>query len=124
MLSAVLSKWLPLLIALGVDCVFFINLCSWIFRCGCVSLWAGADMACNIHVAYAHMAHGRHCPFCAHGSAGQAVVMIAIIVPQVFVSLGAPWKWGVRAAAALALFPAVEGAAALIMGWADGYWNR
>jgi hypothetical protein len=115
---SVLTKWWPFVVSLAVDCVFFINLCSWIFKCGCQSLWNGADMACNIH-----MAHAKHCPFCAHGWKGQAVVMIAIIVPQLLVSLRAPWAWPVRLAATLALFPLVEGVAALALGWSDGYWS-
>jgi hypothetical protein len=106
-----------LILSFAADCLFFINLCSWIFKCGCRSLWAGADMACNIH-----MAHARHCPFCAHGSAGQALVMIAIIAPQLFITLRT-WTWPVRALAALAMFPLVEGSAALLLGWADKYWT-
>jgi hypothetical protein len=114
----VLSKWSPLALALGVDCLFFINLCSWIFKCGCKSLWAGADMACNIH-----MAHGKHCPFCAHGWPGQALIMAAIIAPQLLITLRAPWTWAVRLLAALAFFPIVEGFAAFAFGWSDGYWS-
>lgn len=114
-----LSKWSAFLLSLVVDCVFFINLCSWIFKCGCRSLWAGADMACNIH-----MAHGKHCPFCAHGWQGQAVVMIAIIAPQIFIAFRTPWKWPIRALAALAMFPLVESIAAFVLGRADGYWNH
>jgi hypothetical protein len=75
-------------------------------------------MACNIH-----MAHGKHCPFCAHGWQGQALVMTAIIVPQIFLTLRMPWSWFVRAAAVLAMFPLMEGIAALVIGWSDGYWN-
>jgi len=114
----VLSRWSPLALSLIVDSVFFINLCNWIFKCGCRSLWAGADLMCNIH-----MAHARHCPFCAHGSPGQAAVMIAIIAPQIFLSLRSQWSWPLRLVTALAMFPLVEGAAALVLGWADGYWN-
>jgi hypothetical protein len=114
----VLSKWSPFLLSLAADCIFFINLCSWIFKCGCRSLWAGADMACNIH-----MAHGKHCPFCAHGWKGQALVMIAILVPQLVIALRSPWPWLLRALAALAMFPLMEGLAALVLGWSDGYWN-
>jgi hypothetical protein len=75
-------------------------------------------MACNIH-----MTHGKHCPFCAHGWQGQAVVMAAIILPQLFLTLRA-WAWPVRVLAALAMFPLVEGAAALVLGSFDGYWTR
>jgi hypothetical protein len=76
-------------------------------------------MACNIH-----MAHGKHCPFCAHGWPRQALVMIAIIAPQVLISLKAPWMWALRAVAALAIFPVMEGIAALVLGWSDGYWSH
>lgn len=75
-------------------------------------------MACNIHVA-----HGKHCPFCAHGWQGQAAVMIAIIAPQLLITLRS-WTWPLRALAALAMFPIVEGLAALVLGWSDGYWSH
>ena len=29
--------------------VFFIDFCNLVYQCGCRSLWAGADAACNIH---------------------------------------------------------------------------
>ncbi len=49
-------------------------------------------MACNIH-----MAHAKHCPFCAHGWQGQAAVMIAIVAPQLFIALrDGSWNWPVR----------------------------
>ena len=76
-------------------------------------------MACNIH-----MAHAKHCPFCAHAWQGQALVMFAILVPQFLVSLRTPWSLPVRLLAALALFPIVEGLAAFAFGWADGYWTH
>jgi hypothetical protein len=115
---AVLSKWSPFVLSFAVDCLFFINLCAWIFKCGCHSLWAGADVVCNIHVE-----HGKHCPFCSHGWDGQALVMIAIMVPQLLVSLR-PWSWISRTLAALALFPVVEGLAGMVMGLVDGYWSH
>jgi hypothetical protein len=114
-----LNKWSPFILSLFVDCLFFINLCSWIFKCGCHSLWAGADVACNIH-----MADMKHCPFCAHDWQGQSLVMLAIAAPQILISVRAPWTWPVRLLAALALFPIVEGLAGLAFGWADGYWTH
>ncbi len=118
-MSAVLSKWSPFVLSFAVDCLFFINLCAWIFKCGCYSLWAGADVACNIH-----MALGKHCPLCAHGWLGQALVLIAIMVPQFLVSLRTPWTWIFRMLAAFALFPVVEGLAALVLRLWDGYWTN
>ena len=54
---------------------------------------------------------------------GQALVIVAIAVPQVLVSLR-PWPWLVRLLAALALFPLVEGLAAFVFGFTYGYWTR
>jgi hypothetical protein len=73
-------------------------------------------MACNIH-----MAHAKHCPFCAHGWQGQAIVMIAIVIPQVYVCMR-PWTWPLRLLAAVAMFPVMEGLAAVVLGWSDKYW--
>jgi len=115
----VLSKWSPFALSFAAGCVLFINVCAWIFKCGCVSLWAGAEMACNIH-----MAHAKHCPFCAHGWQGQALVMTAIAAPQLLISLHMRWTWLVRLLAALAVFPVVQGLIALVFGWVDGYWTR
>ncbi len=76
-------------------------------------------MACNIH-----MAHMKHCPFCAHGWQGQTIVMFAIVAPQFFLAVKTSWAWPVRLIAALAMFPIVEGLAALVLGWSDGYWSH
>ena len=109
----------PFLVSFTVTCVFFINFCAWIFQCGCRSLWAGADAACNIHTHGAH-----HCPWCSHGVAGQAIVMIAMCAPQLAVSLKAPWSWPVRTLVALAMFPAAGALAGLAFGLAGAYWTR
>jgi hypothetical protein len=55
---------------------------------------------------------------------GQALVMIAIMMPQFLVSLRMPWSWTVRLLAGLASFPVVEGLAALVLGLWDGYWTK
>jgi hypothetical protein len=101
--------------------LFFIDLCNFIYRCGCTSLWAGADAHCNIH----HQAGTKHCPWCSHGYAGYALFFGAIVAPQIWTALR--WKRGPLAAArlavVLALFPIAGGAVALIAGWYDGYWQ-
>lgn len=76
-------------------------------------------MACNIH-----MEHAKHCPFCAHDWEGQSLVTIAIVAPQLFISLRTPWTWLARLLAAFAMFPIVESLAALVLGWSDGYWSH
>ena len=108
----------PFLISFAVTCAFFINFCAWIFNCGCHSLWAGADAACNIH---AHA--GRHCPWCSHGYLGYAVVMALLCAPQFAVSVWTRWSWPLRTLAAVALFPATGVVVALAMGWSAGYWG-
>ena len=107
----------PFAISFSITSLFFINFCNLIFRCGCKSLWAGADAACNIHAQ-----HGHHCPWCSHGTAGYAVVMILICLPQLAVSL-LKRSWLVRTAIAVALFPLAGSGIALMFGWIDSYWS-
>jgi len=97
--------------------VFYINFCSFVFECGCKSLWAGAALTCNIHAA-----NGRHCPWCAHEKAGYAVLALMLLA-QIAISIQtskSPW---IRLAGAIAAFPAVGGVAALALGLWDGYWS-
>ncbi len=112
-----LAALLPFGISFAVTCTFFINLCAWIFQCGCHSLWAGADAACNVHAAT-----GPHCPFCSHGTTGYAAVMILVSAPQLGASLWRPWSLRVRTLAALALFPIMMVGIGLVWGWVEGYW--
>ena|SRR5581483_212500 len=111
-----LLRYSPFAISFCVTSVFFINFCNLIYRCGCRSLWAGADIACNIHVE-----HGHHCPWCSHGNAGYAIEMGLICVPQLLVSMTG-WSWKVRTLAALAMFPVAGLGVALMFGWIDSYW--
>ena len=103
----------------GTTCLFFINFCNWVFRCGCQSLWAGADAHCNIHAAAGH-----HCPFCHHGAATSAVMLFLILIPQALLSWWpARWDWRIRLILALLVFPVAGGIAAGVLGWFDGYWT-
>ena len=102
--------------AAAVSSVFFINFCAMLFQCGCHSLWAGADAACNIH-----RAGGRHCPWCAQSPVWAAV---AVFGSQAAASFWpGEWRWGLRLAAAVAAFPLAGGIAAAIQGYLTGYWN-
>ena len=84
-----------------VTSVFFIDFCAAMFRCGCVSLWRGADVHCNIHSAAAHP-----CPWCAHGMMASLIPWAAIVAAQAAVSFWPrPIRPGVRLAAAVAAFP-------------------
>jgi hypothetical protein len=109
------QKILILVASVTVTCVFFINLCALVFRCGCHSLWAGGNLTCNIHFTGIH-----HCPWCQHDWLGP---FAAMIIPQIWLSFApAPWSWSKRLALALAAFPVFGGIAALVYGVASGYW--
>jgi hypothetical protein len=106
----------PFLISFAVTCVFFIDFCAWVFGCGCTHLWAGADVACNIHAA-----HGHHCPWCSHGYAGYAIAMAAMCAPQFAIAMFSRWNFAARTLAAVALFPIAGYITARIFAWADLY---
>lgn len=112
-----LTQVAPFLISFAVTCAFFINFCNWIFRCGCRSLWAGADIACNIHAS-----HGHHCPWCSTGYAGETIVMFAMCAPQFAVAMFTRSNFAVRTLAALAMFPVAGSVMALIFGLIYSYW--
>lgn len=111
------DRWKPFAVSFAVTCAFFIDVCAWIFDCGCRSLWAGADEACNVHAAVA-----PHCPFCVRGAAGYAVVMTLVCLPQVAATL-APWSRRARLIVCLALFPVSMIVVGMAFGWYDGYWQ-
>jgi hypothetical protein len=56
---------------------FMAPLCGFMFKCGCVWNWAGADSHCNIHHALP-----PHCPWCAHGKLGYALPMVGLTLGQ------------------------------------------
>jgi len=105
--------------AATVTSVFFIDFCALVFRCGCASLWRGADAHCNVHSAF-----GRHCPWCAHGLAASIIPWALIVAAQAVVSLcprsmnAAP-----RLVAAIVMFPVAGGIVALGYGLVTGYWR-
>jgi len=102
-----------------VTSLFFINFCAAIFRCGCVSLWSGADAHCNIHTAGTH-----HCPWCAHGQVASAIPWALIVAVQVAISFWPrPMHTGVRLASAMVAFPVAGALIAFVYGLATGYWG-
>ena len=116
-MSAVAWRFGPFAISFAATCVFFIDFCNAVFKCGCRSLWNGAAAACNIHAT-----HGHHCPWCSHGTAGYAIVMILLCAPQLAASM-ARWSFLARTGAAVAAFPVFGLGIALIFGWIDSYWT-
>lgn len=111
------NRLLPFGVSFAVTCVFFLDVCAWLFECGCRSLWAGADATCNIHAV------GRHCPVCSHGVAGYAAMMTALCAPQLLASTWSNWSLPVRTILCLAIFPAAFVGAGLLLGVSDGYWR-
>jgi hypothetical protein len=107
----------PFAISFTLTCLFFINVCDWIFDCGCRSLWAGADAMCNVHVAGVH-----HCPICSRGMVGYALVMAAVSAPQLAASVWLPFDKVTRIVLCLLLFPTGMMAVGGLLGLYDGYW--
>ena len=104
--------------AATVTSVFFINFCAAIFRCGCASLWSGADAHCNIH-----MAGSRHCPWCMYGSVASVIPWALIVAAQAAISFWPhPMHAGVRLVSALAAFPVTGTVVAIAYGISTGYW--
>lgn len=114
-----MTRWQKALIFLAsaaVSSAFFINLCAWVFRCGCSSWWAGAADSCNIH-----MAGMKHCPWCTHYP---ALAYGLILAPQLAISFWpGTWFWLMRLAAAMVAFPVAGVIAAAVWGYATGYWR-
>ena len=111
------DRLLPFAISFAVTCLFFINVCNWLFDCGCQSLWAGADAMCNVHLA-----HVKHCPICSRGMPGYAAVMAAVSAPQLAASAWLPRDRATRIAICLLLFPAGMMIVGGLLGLHDGYW--
>ena len=107
-------------IAFALTAVFFIDFCNLVYRCGCTSLWAGADAKCNIH----DHAAKKHCPWCSHGETGYGVIFASVLWPQWMVAYLArrrPWK--THLLATVLSFPLAGGLVALAVGLMDGYWT-
>jgi hypothetical protein len=111
------SNALILVTAATVTSLFVIDYCSAVFGCGCLSLWSGADVRCNIHQAGA-----RHCPWCAHGRAASAVPWALIVAAQAAISFGpCPMRAGLRLIPAVAAFPVAGAIIAVAHGISVGW---
>ena len=114
-----LRRGLAFALAAIPTAAFSINFCSWIFGCGCRSWWAGASVACNIH-----MAGAKHCPWCIYGGQGFQVAFLLILAAQAAIcflpgKLDTRYRWIV----ALAAFPALGALVAVFYGWISHYWS-
>jgi len=119
----VTGRWWPKALifaaAATVTSVFFIDFCAAVFRCGCASLWSGAEAHCNIHLAGA-----RHCPWCMNGPVASAVPWALIVAVQAAISFWPrPMHAGVRLVSAVASFPAAGALIAAAYGHSTGYWK-
>ena len=98
--------------------VFTIDLCNFMYRCGCTHVWAGADRHCNIHDP-----EPPNCPWCAIGASGYAGVMAIIVGGQAAVTLPARWRLGFwpRLSLGILAFGGIGAALAVIIGRMMGY---
>ena len=104
-------------LAATLTSVFFINFCATVFRCGCVSLWSGADTHCNVHIQGV-----KHCPWCSNGLAASMVPYLIMVAVQAAISFSPrPVSPVIRFVAAAAAFPVVGAVLAAIYQWASGY---
>jgi hypothetical protein len=102
---------------LAFTSLFFIDLCNFVFACGCASLWSGADAHCNVHAAA-----GIHCPVCTLGAIGYAVTFGAIALPQIATALLLKrGPWCVRLGIVILLFPLIGSAVMTVVGRMAGY---
>ena len=107
------------LISAAVTCVFVINFCALVYRCGCHSFWAGAADECNIHSYEMH-----HCPWCSIGTEGFAAIVLAIVAVQAALSFGSH-SGGIATRLLLSLiaFPVAGSVIAAALGLWQGYWK-
>src|SRR5262245_8540688 len=111
------ERLMPPAVAFAVTAPFFINICGWLFQCGCHSLWNGASRACNVHAADMH-----HCPFCTMGPAGYAFMGFVVAAPQLLALRYQKGSSAARAVTSIVLFVLTIIAGGLVVGWAHGYW--
>ena len=98
--------------------VFFVQFCDILFGCGCRALWAGADVACNVHNS-----QPPHCPWCLDGGVYGTGSFGAIIVVQIGLGASPGIGLAARAIAILAAFPVIGALAGLLAGLLTGYWG-
>ena len=66
----------------------------------------------------------KHCPWCIYDGQGFKVAFVLILAAQAAVSFGlARMDWRVRLAFALAAFPLIGAAVAVIYGYLSHYWS-
>lgn len=109
------SIWL---ITGSIAFAFMINLCDWIYDCGCRSLWNGAAEMCNIHDAGT-----PDCPWCSTGWLGAYLPPAMVLLAQGFIAFWpSSMPWWLRTVTALLAFPVVGGVLGIAFGIATGYW--
>jgi hypothetical protein len=73
-----------------------LNVCDLLYDCGCTWAWAGAVAHCNIH-----QSEGPHCPWCAHGPAGFALIFGLTALAEISAARGPARSLGARMTASL-----------------------
>jgi hypothetical protein len=66
----------------------------------------------------------KHCPWCIYNGQGFRVAFGLILAAQAAISfLPGKLAWPPRFLIALAAFPAIGAAVAVVYGWVSGYWS-
>ena len=92
--------------------VLYLDVCNFIFRCGCRSLWAGATTQCNIHQ------HGvKHCPICLLPTSEYLALFAMILIAQGLFARRGKWLWATLS------FPVIASLQAIALGLLKGYWS-
>lgn len=102
----------------AVAATFFLNVCHWIYDCGCVSLWNGGAAFCNIQTP-----GPPDCPFCAQPDIAYGALYGTFAVQAALVFVPGSLGLGIRALLGLAAFPLVVGAVGIALGLETGYWS-
>lgn len=118
-MRAAIDRAGPFVVSFALTSLFFLQMCDWMFACGCQPLWSGADALCNVHLQHA----ARHCPICTRGLEGQAGMMTVMALPQLAVSLWWRKTMPMRMATSILLVPSIFALAGALLGYTDGYWR-
>jgi hypothetical protein len=113
-------RWLIFAATAGLAGFFAIDFCNLIYRCGCQGVLGAGATHCNVHQAHAM----KHCPWCTHGGVGFVFAMLPVFVGQGWLAFTQrPLGWITRLVGGWMLFPVLGGIAALLVGFAQGYWD-
>src|SRR5256885_2632000 len=92
-----------------------LRICGWLFGCGCTAM---SVAGCNIF-----RASGPHCPWCAMGTTGFAVVALAVVLVQACMLVLARRRFGRRLVTSLGAVTVGLAVGALGAGLVSAAWR-